>query len=49
VDTYLKDHNAYKLQTIERVERRKTREWMLQSCIEGGTGQLWEMKGEGDK
>jgi hypothetical protein len=25
--------------------RRKTRVWILQSCIEGGTGWSWEVKG----
>ena len=27
--------------------RKEDRGWMLQSCIEWGTGQLWEMEGEG--
>ena len=28
--------------------RRKSRVWMLQSCIERGTRRSWEVMGEGD-
>jgi hypothetical protein len=39
------------IQPTDHMEGRRKEDqgWMLQSCIEGETGQLWEMEGEGDK
>jgi hypothetical protein len=38
------------IQPTDHMEhRRKIRGWMLQFCIEGRRGQLWEMEGEGDQ
>ena len=35
--------------TYNTGHRRKTRVWMLQYCMERGTGQLWEVEGERDQ
>jgi hypothetical protein len=35
--------------THMKCKRKEDRGWMLQSCIEGETGKLWDVEGKGDK